>query len=240
MYASCLVPIAGPSSSASNSTGLAPRSLGGGSNGASSSSLSLAIPSAQASQAGTDNDEGYEGSAGTSLAATTSTCPPNASLPVPSAAMTAIPGNRSIYPETQPHGEGTDYRALTNDLKRAMGGLTMEKRATSESGLPSKLPVAGGTKDAARDATGAARISPGQVADQDGTNGKRGVCEGTSTGTENKGRGGAADEDAELQLKGNLEILSRLGEGASGEVKKALHRPTGLVMAHKVSFKFTM
>ncbi len=33
--------------------------------------------------------------------------------------------------------------------------------------------------------------------------------------------------DDELVLAGNFEILSRLGEGASGEVHKVRHRPTG-------------
>lgn len=123
----------------------------------------------------------------------------------------------------------------------------MAERYTDESGLPSTLPVAGGKKDAMTNSSGASGLSPRQAADNDGKNGESSDDRETDTGaaseagasTSGKGRrgGGAADEDAELQLKGNLEILSRLGEGASGEVKKALHRPTGLVMAHKVSFE---
>jgi mitogen-activated protein kinase kinase len=42
------------------------------------------------------------------------------------------------------------------------------------------------------------------------------------------------DESEEWRLKGHLEDLGRIGEGASGEVKKARHTPTGIVMAVKV------
>jgi len=49
------------------------------------------------------------------------------------------------------------------------------------------------------------------------------------------------DEDDELDISpGALQDLGRLGEGASGEVRKVLHKPTGLVMAKKVSFLSTV
>jgi mitogen-activated protein kinase kinase len=51
----------------------------------------------------------------------------------------------------------------------------------------------------------------------------------------------ATDEDDELDISpGALQDLGRLGEGASGEVRKVLHKPTGLVMAKKVSFLSTV
>ena len=42
------------------------------------------------------------------------------------------------------------------------------------------------------------------------------------------------EEESELQLKGHLEVLERLGEGASGEVRKARYKPSGMIMAMKV------
>jgi mitogen-activated protein kinase kinase len=46
---------------------------------------------------------------------------------------------------------------------------------------------------------------------------------------------GGDDEDKLDVSPGALQDLGRLGEGASGEVRKVLHKPTGLVMAKKVS-----
>jgi len=44
------------------------------------------------------------------------------------------------------------------------------------------------------------------------------------------------DQEDELDISPSaLQDLGRLGEGASGEVRKVLHKPTGLVMAKKVS-----
>ncbi|CAO1627645.1 unnamed protein product [Sympodiomycopsis kandeliae] len=42
-----------------------------------------------------------------------------------------------------------------------------------------------------------------------------------------------AEEESEMVLQGNLETLARLGEGASGEVRKCRHKPTGMIMAVK-------
>ncbi|GAA5975464.1 hypothetical protein JCM11641_004272 [Rhodosporidiobolus odoratus] len=42
------------------------------------------------------------------------------------------------------------------------------------------------------------------------------------------------EDDGPLDISpGNIEDMARLGEGASGEVRKVLHKPTGLVMAKK-------
>ena len=42
--------------------------------------------------------------------------------------------------------------------------------------------------------------------------------------------------DDELDISPEtLQDLGRLGEGASGEVRRVLHRPSGIVMAQKVS-----
>ncbi|KAK0557008.1 Protein kinase C signaling pathway involved MAPKK protein [Tilletia horrida] len=51
-----------------------------------------------------------------------------------------------------------------------------------------------------------------------------------SSRTDDGSQGG---HDDEVVLEGNLKILFRLGEGSSGEVQKALHVPTGLMMAKK-------
>ncbi|PWY97750.1 Pkinase-domain-containing protein [Testicularia cyperi] len=55
----------------------------------------------------------------------------------------------------------------------------------------------------------------------------------TGSGASNTGTSSGNAEDDGLSLPGNIEIVSRLGEGASGEVHKVLHRPTGLIMAKK-------
>lgn len=60
------------------------------------------------------------------------------------------------------------------------------------------------------------------------------------------GGGGSAIHDGETDDEnddfdmspGALQDLGRLGEGASGEVRKVLHKPTGLVMAKKVRTPF--
>jgi hypothetical protein len=52
------------------------------------------------------------------------------------------------------------------------------------------------------------------------------------------GTDGENVEEGEREVEvnpGTLEDLGRLGEGASGEVRKVLHRPSGIVMAKKVS-----
>jgi mitogen-activated protein kinase kinase len=44
----------------------------------------------------------------------------------------------------------------------------------------------------------------------------------------------AIDRSTEVTAA-TLKDLGRLGEGASGEVRKVMHRPTGVIMAKKVS-----
>ncbi|GAA6047412.1 hypothetical protein JCM3770_001292 [Rhodotorula araucariae] len=58
---------------------------------------------------------------------------------------------------------------------------------------------------------------------------------GYASGYESSGLSGTEDEDEDaLDISpGAIEDLGRLGEGASGEVRKVRHKPTGLVMAKK-------
>lgn len=45
-------------------------------------------------------------------------------------------------------------------------------------------------------------------------------------------------ENDEIEVTpATLEDLGKLGEGASGEVRRVRHKPTGIVMAKKVSFR---
>ena len=44
----------------------------------------------------------------------------------------------------------------------------------------------------------------------------------------------AIDDELDISPE-TLQDLGRLGEGASGEVRRVLHRPSGIVMAQKVS-----
>ncbi|GAA6028221.1 hypothetical protein JCM8097_006924 [Rhodosporidiobolus ruineniae] len=58
---------------------------------------------------------------------------------------------------------------------------------------------------------------------------------GYSSGYESSGLSGTEDEDEDaLDIRPQtIEDLERLGEGASGEVRKVRHKPTGMVMAKK-------
>ncbi|BGP40371.1 Protein kinase C signaling pathway involved MAPKK protein [Rhodotorula kratochvilovae] len=61
------------------------------------------------------------------------------------------------------------------------------------------------------------------------------VQAGYASGYESSGLSGTEDEDDDaLDISpGAIEDLGRLGEGASGEVRKVRHKPTGLIMAKK-------
>jgi len=62
------------------------------------------------------------------------------------------------------------------------------------------------------------------------------VVEGGGGGSAPSDGGLEDDHEDELDISPSaLQDLGRLGEGASGEVRKVLHKPTGLVMAKKVS-----
>ena len=137
----------------------------------------------------------------------------------------------SIYPDTVPHlTNAHDHNALTDDLRRAIGGLSVnDEERTDSGGL--RIPAVGGRKASTgfsdRGAANAASSRSAASGSSDTTTSKDGATTGSSRT--------AAKEDEDLVLQGNLEILSKLGEGASGEVKKARHTPTGLLMAKKVS-----
>ena len=110
---------------------------------------------------------------------------------------------QSLYPDTVPQSgpagrEVTDFTAMTNDLRRAIGGMRIDENG------------AGGSRGKAKAPTEEELKLPLCARPQDT---------------------GVPDD---LVLEGNLEILGRLGEGASGVVQKAKHIPTGLLMAKKV------
>ncbi|EPQ28145.1 uncharacterized protein PFL1_04472 [Pseudozyma flocculosa PF-1] len=190
---------------------------------ASSSSLSLNIPYA--------HDDGYDDG---NVGGFTSTA-------------------SSIYPDTVPHlTNAHTQNALTDDLRRAIGGISLnEDDRTDANGLripatSSRNPNAGywqSSGDAAAAADDHRHDGPTGGASGSGTASVRSRAGSTASvasgrvsvdGAQRVGNGGGGSGgDEDLVLPGNLEILSRLGEGASGEVKKARHRPTGLLMAKK-------
>lgn len=156
----------------------------------------------------------------------------------------------SIYPDTVPAGPLTDHQAWTNDLKRAIGD--------GGSGSGGRRTSAGEIGSTRRHAEGASRDrrTPSFSGTTDElSSSKEQMTRSSSAGLhrlnhERHGDGQAGlplrepsdavggQEEAEEEdwvLKGNLETIARLGEGASGEVRKARHAPTGLVMAVKVS-----
>lgn len=163
----------------------------------------------------------------------------------------------SIYPDTVP-GPRTDQQTLTNDLKRAIGSSagssgsdrlpSSEKMARSGSGgsvsnTGGRRPGSSGSSSSAASGvatsstTSAASPPFGSLSNAAGAGGAgsssaRGQhLPSISTNDEHE----AEDADADLVLKDNLETLARLGEGASGEVRKCRHTPTGMIMAVKVS-----
>lgn len=69
------------------------------------------------------------------------------------------------------------------------------------------------------------------------------VPTGYASGYESSGLSGTEDEgdDDALDISpATIEDRGRLGEGASGEVRKVLHKPTGLIMAKKVRLSFAL
>ncbi|KAJ1017912.1 hypothetical protein NDA13_006523 [Ustilago tritici] len=155
----------------------------------------------------------------------------------------------SIYPDTVPHLTNAQmHSALTDDLRRAIGGMSMndsEGERLDANGL--RIPVMGGNTS-----------SNGYWKNNDSASGSKstnsrssnhappehGSGEGSAQGHQSRARtdssASAASKrastsgyDDDLVLAGNFEILCRLGEGASGEVHKVRHRPTGLIMAKK-------
>lgn len=161
----------------------------------------------------------------------------------------------SIYPDTVPAGPLTDHQALTNDLRRAIGdgGAGTRDTEAAYGGYD------GGT-DASRTRDGAGpdsqaqapqlppllvrqaseeqqrRRSSGETAQGRGSNGGGDASTTTASRDSIDGRRSSSERvpEDDLVLKGNIETLARLGEGASGEVRKARHKPTGMVMAVKV------
>ncbi|CAO1614227.1 unnamed protein product [Parajaminaea phylloscopi] len=146
-------------------------------------------------------------------------------LPTPPASSNAL---QSIYPDTVP-GPLTDQAALTNDLRRAIKGsnpgITEDfdgERSRSSYGSSSR-PT---SHDLSHDASKGARNRSSPTSS---SSGKR-------WGPLDDGHGSLSaegHEDEDLTLKGQLQTLSRLGEGASGEVRKAKHLPSGTIMAVK-------
>ncbi|PWN45205.1 Pkinase-domain-containing protein [Ceraceosorus guamensis] len=139
---------------------------------------------------------------------------------------------QTIYPTTVPHAENS--AALTNDLIRAIGGVSLDATQGSSSGAPS------GTDG--REVIGAApHSSSGLAIPVSGSSrpAHHRTASATSVTSQTSSSGCVTapgidgSEPAEWVLKGNLVVTGRLGEGASGQVSKARHTPTGLVMAIK-------
>ncbi|CDR98978.1 hypothetical protein [Sporisorium scitamineum] len=159
----------------------------------------------------------------------------------------------TIYPDTVPHLTNAQmHTAITDDLRRAIGGMSMadtEGELLDANGL--RIPVTGGknssngywmTSDSANNSSN----GHGRSSNTDGADAGGGAADAASShqaqyrprtdssasaASTRASTSGGHDDD--LALAGNFEMLSRLGEGASGEVHKVRHRPTGLIMAKK-------
>lgn len=185
--------------------------------------LQLAIPTSNTftGLSHSDADEGYEGSAGTTMTAAAAS-----SVGTTGTINTA---HGSIYPDTVPFGgsgQAADLLALTNDLRRAIGRLSVEESQILEERPGERNGVKPSSSSGSIEAiTPSVASSSGPAASACNTG--QSIAAKVSTHE--------LEEESELKLKGNLEVMDRLGEGASGEVRKARYKPTGLIMAMKVS-----
>jgi mitogen-activated protein kinase kinase len=152
----------------------------------------------------------------------------------------------TIYPSTVPHLTNAHmHTAITDDLRRAIGGMSMadsDPERVDANGL--RIPATGGnyassgywrSNSAASSSQAASIESSAAGAATDGAtpaSRSRSRADSSASVASNRAASSTGHDD-ELVLAGNFEMLSRLGEGASGEVHKVRHRPTGLIMAKK-------
>lgn len=134
---------------------------------------------------------------------------------------------------------------MTNDLRRAIGKMTLDENTAGDE-IAHQGGVAPVSSASARSGSQSSLQIPGVVGASAGAarpDGRHFSVESdpirTSSDTcsvgsqKGKSPGQDLEEESELNLRGNLEALDRLGEGASGEVRKARYKPTGMVMAMK-------
>ncbi|SNX87547.1 related to MKK1 - MAP kinase kinase [Melanopsichium pennsylvanicum] len=147
----------------------------------------------------------------------------------------------TIYPDTVPHLTNAQMQsALTDDLRRAIGGMSMadtEGERLDANGL--RIPDKGvqnssnGYWMTSDSASGSNSGNSRSSNNADSENSAQSHQTRARTDSSASRASTSCGHDDDLVLAGNFEILSRLGEGASGEVHKVRHRPTGLIMAKK-------
>lgn len=156
-----------------------------------------------------DADEGFEGSLDPYKATRA-----HEQLAAKTTLMSNATQHASIYPDTVPVASGSrDPQALTNDLRRAIGNLSMDGSVQDRD-------------DVEKNSNKRGEALSRNVEDLPDSNPDLRI--GKSSGQRD------LEDESELVLKGNLEMLDHLGEGASGEVRRARYKPTGLIMATKV------
>lgn len=118
-------------------------------------------------------------------------------------------------------------------LEDELSGRTRRLRSSSRIGLGSRRPSAVSVRSVEAsqkglfggdDSTELDEVYTPQTARPNGVEGSN----------EDEQLGSAVETDLEVTA-GTIEDLGWLGEGASGEVRKVMHRPSGLIMAKKVS-----
>lgn len=142
----------------------------------------------------------------------------------------AGPQTISIYPDTVP-GPSRDQSALTNDLRRAIQGESSNAAGPSSSSSSSVL---------------SSSPSPTSTCNRTGSSASQHQYQQQNTVPRQQQRWGPAADGSEVTIEAgsgegfedgmqqaHIEMLQRLGEGASGEVRKARHRPTGKIIAVK-------
>ncbi len=146
----------------------------------------------------------------------------------------------TAYPDTVPHLTNAQmHTAITDDLRRAIGGMSMndnEAERLDANGL--RIPVTGGKNSSngywmtSNDSSNGSGNETGRTDGMASGSQSRSRTDSSASLTSNRAATSSGHDD-DLVLAGNFEMLSRLGEGASGEVHKVRHRPTGLIMAKK-------
>lgn len=151
----------------------------------------------------------------------------------------------SIYPDTVP-GPVTDQAGLTDELRRAIQGRGKGEEGGRVPTRPAALPTVSAPASSSNVAAlGGSRQEYRQVdhghqhpvagASQTPVSAETTSSSQKPTAPSQKSRPSSSSSDNnDMELKDNLETMSRLGEGASGEVRKARHKVSGVVMAVKV------
>jgi hypothetical protein len=180
--------------------------------------------------------------------------PPVLTLSVSLAALAVVPSSNSASDEDQPSGssEMGDQARRAEELLNAIRGPSLNSSTTSlqlsghqstpAAGLMKRTPERPGLRSAL--SVREDKLRRGRLTRLSTGGSGEGWENSTKRSERAEGREeGTLDDELRVQDVAMMEVspatlidLGKLGEGASGEVRKVRHGPTGRVMAKKVSF----